>query len=46
LLATKWANKGLDIKKLQLLLGHANFSTTMSYVDSSFEQLRSEYEKL
>ncbi len=46
LLATTWVNKGLDVKKLQLLLGHANISTTMEYVDSSFEQLRSEYEKL
>jgi len=45
-LATTWVNKGLDVKKLQLLLGHANISTTMEYVDSSFEQLRSEYEKL
>lgn len=45
-LATTWVNKGLDTKKLQLLLGHANISTTMEYVDSSFEQLRSEYEKL
>ena len=46
LLATKWVNKGLDVKKLQLLLGHANISTTMGYVDSNLEQLRSEYEKL
>lgn len=46
LLATTWVNKGLDVKKLQLLLGHANISTTMEYVDSSFEQLRSEYQKL
>ena len=46
LLATKWVNKGLDVKKLQLLLGHANISTTMEYVDSNLEQLRSEYEKL
>jgi site-specific recombinase XerD len=38
--------KGLDTKKLQLLLGHANISTTMGYVDASLEQLRSEYEKL
>lgn len=45
-LATTWINKGLDAKKLQLLLGHANISTTMEYVDSSFEQLRSEYQKL
>jgi len=46
LLATRWVNKGLDVKKLQILLGHANTGTTMEYVDSSFEQLRSECEKL
>jgi len=46
LLATAWVNKGLDLKKLQILLGHANIGTTMGYVDSSFEQLRTEYEKL
>lgn len=46
LLAISWVNKGLDVKKLQLLLGHANISTTMEYVDSNLEQLRSEYEKL
>ena len=46
LLATTWVDKGLDVRKLQLLLGHANISTTMGYVDSNFEQLRSEYEKL
>jgi len=46
LLATTWVDKGLDTKKLQLLLGHVNISTTMGYVDRSVEQLRSEYEKL
>ncbi len=46
LLATTWGNKGLDVKRLQLMLGHANISTTMEYVDSNLEQLRSEYEKL
>jgi len=45
-LATTWVGKGLDVKKLQILLGHVNISTTMEYVDSSLEQLRSEYEKL
>ena len=45
-LATTWVNKGLDTKKLQLLLGHANISTTWRYVDSDFEQLRDECEKL
>ena len=46
LLATTWVSKGLDTKKLQVLLGHASIATTMEYVDSSFEQLRSEYDKL
>ncbi len=46
LLATTWVAKGLDVKKLQVLLGHASIATTMEYVDSSFEQLRSEYNKL
>jgi len=46
LLATTWVGKGLDTKKLQLLLGHASIATTMEYVDSNFEQLRSECEKL
>jgi len=34
------------VKKLQILLGHASIATTMEYVDSNFEQLRSEYDKL
>jgi integrase/recombinase XerD len=46
LLATTWVSKGLDVKKLQVLLGHASIATTMQYVDSNFEQLRSEYDKL
>jgi len=46
LLATRWADMGLDVKKLQILLGHADIGTTMGYVDTSFEQLRSEYDKL
>jgi len=46
LLATTWVGKGLDVKKLQILLGHASIATTMEYVDSNFDQLKSEYEKL
>ena len=45
-LATQWVSKGLDVRKLQLYLGHENINTTMQYVDASFEQLRSEYSKL
>ncbi len=44
LLAARWINKGLDVKKLQFLLGYANSATKPS--SFSFEQLRSEYEKL
>lgn len=46
LLATIWVNKGLDTKRLQLLLGHASISTTMQYVDSTVEQIKAEYDKL
>lgn len=46
LLATTWVGKGLDVKKLQLLLGHASIATTLEYVDSNFEQLRAEYDQL
>ena len=46
LFATLWVNKGLDVKKLQVLLGHESIATTMEYIDTNFEQLRSEYEKL
>jgi len=46
LLATTWVAKGLDTKKLQVLLGHASIATTMQYVDSNFDQLKSEYGKL
>ena len=46
LLATTWVAKGLDVKKLQVLLGHTSIATTMEYVDSNFEQLKSEFDKL
>ena len=46
LLATTWVAKGLDVKKLQVLLGHTSIATTMEYVDSNFVQLKSEYDKL
>jgi len=46
LFATRWVTKGLGTKKLQILLGHAIIATTMAYVDTNFDQLKSEYEKL
>ena len=36
--------QGLDVKKLQMMLGHATIATTMEYVDSNFEALQSEYQ--
>ena len=33
LLATTWVGRGLDVRKLQMLLGHASIATTMEYVD-------------
>ncbi len=45
-LATTWVAKGLDVKKLQVFLGHASIATTMAYVDTNFEALQSEYKKL
>jgi integrase/recombinase XerD len=46
LLATSWAAKGLDVKKLQVFLGHASIATTFAYIDTNFEALQSEYKKL
>ncbi len=45
-LATTWVSRGLDVRRLQLLLGHASISTTMEYVDSNLERLRDEYNQL
>jgi len=46
LFATRWASEGLDLKQLQRMLGHALISTTFEYIDSDFEQLKAEYQKL
>ena len=46
MLATRWASKGLDLKQLQRMLGHASISTTFEYIDSDFDQLKGEYQKL
>jgi integrase/recombinase XerD len=45
-LAMTWVANGLDTKKLQILLGYASVATPMENVDSNFEQLRSECQKL
>jgi len=44
LLAARWVNKGLDVKKLQFLLGYTDAATQPP--NFSFEQLKFEYQKL
>jgi len=44
LLAARWVNKGLDIRKLKFLLGYA--STAAHPPSFNFEELKSEYQKL
>ncbi len=43
LLATRWVGMGLDVKKLQLLLGHASISTTQIYTHLTTEGLKKIY---
>lgn len=44
LLAARWVNKGLDVRKLRFLMGYANTATHSP--SFSFEQIKSEYQKL
>jgi site-specific recombinase XerD len=44
LLAARWVNKGLDVRKLRFLMGHAD--TAKHPPSFSFEQLKSECQKL
>lgn len=44
LLAARWVNKGLDVRKLRFLMGYANAAKHPP--SFSFEQLKSEYQKL
>jgi site-specific recombinase XerD len=44
LLAARWINKGLDVKKLRFLLGYTSAATHPP--SFSFEQLKYEYQKL
>ena len=43
--ATGLANRGMDIQEIGKLLGHANLNTTLTYVYSSEEKIRSSYLK-
>lgn len=43
--ATGLANRGMDIQEIGKLLGHSNLNTTLTYVYSSQEKIRSSYMK-
>jgi integrase/recombinase XerD len=46
LFATAWVAKGLDVKKLHVLLGYASIAAATEHVDYKFDQLKSEHQKL
>jgi integrase/recombinase XerD len=46
LLVRMWLTKGLDMRKLQILLGQGSMATTIECADADFEQLRLEYQQL
>ncbi|MCQ2508393.1 MAG: tyrosine-type recombinase/integrase [Dorea sp.] len=41
--ATMKYKRGMDIRKIQLLLGHSNINTTLRYIDGDLESLRDAY---
>lgn len=41
--ATKLAKKGMDIKSIQMLMGHVSVNTTMKYISYSDSYIRQEY---
>ena len=43
--ATGLAARGMDIQEIQKLLGHSNINTTMTYVYTNDEQVRSSYRR-
>lgn len=43
--ATGLANRGMDIQEIGKLLGHANLNTTLTYIYSSEEKIRTSYLK-
>ena len=43
--ATKLAKRGMDIQEIQKLLGHSNIATTMEYICTDDENVKSSYRK-
>jgi len=43
--ATHLLNNGVDIRTIQILLGHKNLSTTQRYTDLNISKLKNEYKK-
>lgn len=43
--ATAMYKKGMDVHSIQILMGHANINTTMTYIESDDQALKAEYRK-
>lgn len=43
--ATKLAARGMDVQEIRALLGHSDINTTMRYVYTNDDQIKSSYEK-
>ena len=43
--ATMKYKRGMDIRKIQILLGHSNINTTLRYIDGDLESLRDAYKQ-
>ena len=39
-MARRWLSRGLDLRAIQLLLGHADLKTTQRYLNVTDEELR------
>lgn len=43
--ATMKYKRGMDIRKIQILLGHSNINTTLRYIDGDLESLRDAFKQ-
>jgi len=44
--ATRLAMRGMDVREIQILLGHRNLNTTMLYINNNKESVKANYRKL